>query len=310
MRFRAPANVLLRRAQFTLILAALVPTVLMTATGIVLLVLGAGSVVSLVGGILVLTFCTSSLAGSVLVSIFVSRGASLARVQNDFLSSVSHELMTPITSIRMFVETLRDDRVTDPAERQKCLAIILQEMTRLQSLVAKLLELSRIESGRQAFERRPLHVDEVVREAVAAFESVKLGTEVRLDVKVEPGLEVMGDHAALTQALVNLLTNAWKYTPAEGKQIALSATSDRKFVELCVTDNGAGIPRGEQKMVFEKFERGKAAMDGGTTGSGLGLAIVRAIVQAHQGKVELTSPPGQGARFRILLPRHAARSVP
>src|SRR5688500_20165879 len=100
-------------------------------------------------GILVLAFCTSSLTGYILGSILVSRGASLAKVQNDFLSSVSHELLTPITSVRMFSETLRDERVTDPSERARCLEIIDREMARLDILVGKLIALSRLEAGRQ-----------------------------------------------------------------------------------------------------------------------------------------------------------------
>ena len=259
----------------------------------------------MVSAALVLAFCTSTLTGVILVSIFVSRGASLARVQTDFLSSVSHELRTPLTSMKMFVETLRDDRVTDPEERKKCLAIVHQEMTRLDALVGKLIELSRIESGRQAFEWKPVALAHVVQDALGAFDAVKMGTEVNLDVKMEPGLEVVGDRAALAQAVANLLTNAWKYTPAQ-KEIALAvAARDRRSVEIAVSDNGPGIPREEQARVFEEFERGKSAVDSGASGSGLGLAIVRAIVRQHRGRVELSSSPRGGSSFRIVLPRHA-----
>ena len=120
MKFRAPANIQLRRAQLILLLAAVVPTGLMSALGVILLAVGSGSrTVSVVSGVLVLAFCTSAITGYILGSIFLQRGAVLARVQNDFLSSVSHELRTPLTSMRMFVETVNDDRVTDPAERAR-----------------------------------------------------------------------------------------------------------------------------------------------------------------------------------------------
>ena len=125
MRLRAPASALLRRAQLTLMLVTVLPTMAMTAVGIVLLALSPSSV-ALVAGILVVSFCATALTGYILVSIWMTRGASLTSLQNQFLSAVSHELRTPLTSVQMFVETLKEERVTDPEERQKCLAVILQ----------------------------------------------------------------------------------------------------------------------------------------------------------------------------------------
>jgi len=305
-KFRTPTSVLLRRAQITLILAALVPTILMTATGIILLVLGEGSV-NVVAGILVLAFCTSALTGYILGSIFLSRGASLAMVQNDFLSSVSHELRTPLTSIRLYLDTLRQDRVKDPAERSKCLAVIDQELARLDGLVGKLLQLSRIESGRQLFDERPVFLEEVVAEGLSALDALRLGSEVDLEVDVDKGLEVIGDRAALGQALANLLTNAWKHSDATRRAIRVRARATGPAeVEVSVRDNGPGLTAAEQKRIFEAFERGKNAIARRTEGFGLGLAIVRAIVHAHRGRIEIASPPGEGAEFRIVLPRRAA----
>lgn len=306
MKFRAPASLYLRRAQLVLMLAGLIPTILLVATGIILVAAGSGSV-AIITGALVLALCTSLVTGYILSSILLSRGASLARVQNDFLSSVSHELRTPITSIRMFLDTLRTDRVTDPKERRSCLEIMEREMARLDGLVAKLLELSKIEAGRQLFERKPVQVDDVVRDAIDAFGAVTLGQEVAVSVEVERDLAVVGDRGALTQALLNLLTNAWKYTPPEDKRIAVRArASGRRHVEIVVEDNGPGVPADEKRLIFEAFERGRAAIDSRTAGSGLGLAIVRAIIHSHKGTVELSSggAPDRGARFRIVLPRH------
>ena len=156
MKHRSPTTVFLHRARVIFMLAALVPTVLITAIGIILVASGGSKSLSLVGGILVLAFCATALAGYTMGSIFVTRGANLASVQNEFLSSVSHELRTPLTSIRMFIDTLREDRVESPAERQRCLTIVHQELTRLDGLVGKLIELSKLESRRTAFERRPV----------------------------------------------------------------------------------------------------------------------------------------------------------
>lgn len=304
MKFRAPANVLLRRAQLTLILAVLLPTILTTPVGIFLLATESSRATTIVAGLLVLAFCTSSLTGYILGSILVSRGASLAKVQNDFLSSVSHELTTPITSCRMFIDTLRSERVSDPAEKAKCLEIIDREMGRLDVLVGKLVALSRLEAGRQPFERKPILVRDIVDEALAAFELNRVGAPVDLRVEVDPELEVVGDAPQLVQVLANLLGNAWKYTPASDRKIALTARHhDRKHIAIDVADNGPGIPLEERRRIFAEFERGKAAEKTRAAGFGLGLAIVRATVRAHNGRIELHDNPGGGSLFRVILPR-------
>ena len=277
----------------------------MTAIGIILLAIGGSKSVAMVGGILVLSFCTVAIAGYTIGTIFVTRGASLAAVQNEFLSLVSHEVRTPLTSIRLFIDTLREERVTDPEEKRRCLTIILQELARLELLMDRLIDLSKIEHRHAAFDRKLVSVDDIVADALAAFAVVKVGSHVELRVQVEPHLAVFGDRAALAQAVGNLLGNAWKYTPAQGKQIDLIAGADAKHVSIVVADNGAGIPRLEQDTIFEKFRRGSATAKRGEFGTGLGLAIVRAVVEAHQGKVDVKSDGSHGARFRILLPRHA-----
>jgi two-component system phosphate regulon sensor histidine kinase PhoR len=309
VKIRSPTIIFLQRARMVFALTALIPTVFITVIGIVLLATGGSKSAAVVGGILVLCFCGTALAGYVLGTILVSRGASLAAVQNEFLSSVSHELRTPLTSIRLFIDTLREDRVHDPAEKQRCLNVIHQELARLDALVGKLLTLSRIESRRAVFDRRPVAVADIVNEALVAFEAIRFGTEVDLRVNLEPGLMVNGDQAALAQALANLLGNAWKYTPPRGKRIELSVTGDATEVSIVVADNGVGIPGSEQKAIFDKFWRGSAAANGGSVGTGLGLAVVRAIVTAHRGKIDVRSEENRGARFRILLPRQSPEAA-
>ena len=147
MKVHPPSTVVLYRARLIFTLTALIPTVLITVLGIIILAEGGSKSMAVVGGILVLAFCATALAGWALGTIFVTRGASLASVQNEFLSSVSHELRTPLTSIRMFIDTLGEGRITDVAEKQRCLAIINQELTRLDGLVGKLIDLSKIESA-------------------------------------------------------------------------------------------------------------------------------------------------------------------
>jgi two-component system, OmpR family, phosphate regulon sensor histidine kinase PhoR len=305
VKHRSPTTVFLHRARLVFVLTALVPTVMMAALGIVIVATGGSSSVALVGGILLLAFCATALAGYTLGTIFVTRGASLAAVQNDFLSSVSHELRTPLTSIRMFIDTLREERVTDAAEKQRCLSIIDRELGRLDALVGRLIELSKLESRSAVFDRRPVAVGDVVDDALASLKTIDLarGADIKVSVHVDRSLLVHGDREALGRALGNLLSNAWKYTRPEGKEIEVATRADAKHVFLSVTDNGVGIAPAEQEAIFEKFHRSTAAVEGGGPGSGLGLAIVRAIIKAHRGRIDVRSEVDRGTSFRITLPR-------
>lgn len=285
-------------------LASLVPTLLITAIGVILVASGEPRSLTIATGILVLAFGATALAGYFFGTYFVTRGANLARVQNEFLSSVSHELRTPLTSILMFIETLRDDRVTSAEERRRCLNIAHRELTRLDGLVGDLIQLSKIEGGRTALIRQPVEISDVVADALAAFEATRLAGNAEVDTEVQPGLTVLGNRSALAQAVGNLLSNAWKFTAPTEKKIDVRVEGDANSVSIAVSDNGLGVARAEREAIFEKFERGSAAAVGGSPGSGLGLAIVRAVVEAHQGRVEVQSRAEHGTCFRIVLPRH------
>jgi len=280
-------------------LAVLLPTILMTGVGILLLAMGS-SMPTLFSGVLVLTFCTSCITGYILVSIFVTKGASLVRVQNDFVASVSHELRTPVTSLHLLIDSLRDSRLAD-AEKAQVLSLLARETDRLEQLVGRVLELSRLESGAHVFAREPVDVRELCTEAVAAFDALTLSRPTPIDVTVERGLAVIGDRSTLVRALVNLLTNAWKYS-GEDKRIALDARAVGRWIELSVHDNGPGIARDERAEIYEQFHRGRAAVESGQPGVGLGLAFVRSIVRGHRGKLVLVSRPGETV-FRIRLRR-------
>jgi two-component system phosphate regulon sensor histidine kinase PhoR len=282
-----PANLQLRRAQLVLMLATLLPTIAMTAVGLLLLTLGSSATT------LIYT----------LGSIFVGKGASRVRVQSDFVSSVSHELRTPLTSIRLLIESLRDGRL-EVAERSQVLTLLARETDRLDALVERVLELSRLESS-HVYRQEPIEIASLVDEAIAAFDAVTLMRPTPIARTLEPGLTVTGDRPTLVRALVNLMTNAWKYT-GDDKRIELAARGAGRWVELIVRDNGVGIDRTEQRAIFEQFQRGRAAHEGGAAGLGLGLSFVRAIVRGHRGRIDVTSAPGQ-TELRIRLRRRRPR---
>jgi two-component system, OmpR family, phosphate regulon sensor histidine kinase PhoR len=293
-----PANIQLRRAQLVLMLATLVPTVLLVVVGIVLLILER-STTALVAGILVLALCTSGITGYILTSVFVGKGASLVRLQNDFVSSVSHELRTPLTSIRLLMESLRDNRLAD-GDRSQVITLLARETERLEELVGRVLELSRLQSS-YVYARDRIDVAELVEEVIAAFDALTLTNPTKIERRLEPDLTVVGDRQTLVRALVNLLTNAWKYT-GDVKRIVIEAHTAARWIELVVRDNGGGVDRAEQRAIFEQFTRGRAAHKGGAPGVGLGLSFVSAIVRGHRGRIDVESQPGDTA-FRIRLKR-------
>jgi two-component system, OmpR family, phosphate regulon sensor histidine kinase PhoR len=303
MRFPR-ANLQLRRAQVVLLLAVLLPTIAMIAVGVVLLATSAGRLPAVVSGVLVLTFCISGITGYILGSLFLSKGAALVRVQNDFVASVSHELRTPLTSIHLLIESLRDGRL-DAAERSQVLSLLARETGRLEVLVGRVLELSRLQSSYD-YARDPLELSAVVDDAIAAFDAITLTRPTAVARRIDPGLVVIGDRPTLVRALVNLLTNAWKYT-GDDKRIEITAIENRRWVEIVVRDNGAGIEPAEQSRIFEQFQRGRAADTSGAAGLGLGLSFVTAIVRGHRGRLDFASRPGE-TTFRIRLRRQRERA--
>lgn len=307
MRLGTPATLLLRRAQLTLILVVLVPTVLLTAVGIVLLALGAGrGSLVIVAGVLVLAFAATAITGYILGSIFLAKGATQAKMQNDFLSLVSHELRTPLTSIGLFLGSLRDERMTDEAEKQRCFELLEKEVKRMGDLVERLLALSRLEAGRYALDIQPIAVTDLIEDGRRQLQAAVLPADPAVTVECEDGLTVLADRTSLSQAIGNLLINAWKYGGDRDPEITVRARSDKEGVLIDVSDRGPGIPRTEQKMVFDKFERGSRAVDSGESGSGLGLAIVKAAIEAHEGSIEVHSRAGRGSTFRMKLKRPKA----
>ncbi|MEK7403733.1 MAG: HAMP domain-containing sensor histidine kinase [Acidobacteriota bacterium] len=233
----------------------------------------------------------------------VRRELAVARLQTDFVSAVSHEFRTPLTSLRHITELLdEDDEV--PRERRKSFYSALARSTqRLHRLVESLLDFARMEGGRRPYDLRRLDAGELAAQVVSEFrkEAGPGGFTIRLDVA--PGEHpIEADAEALTHALWNLLDNAVKYS-GEGRTVWVAVNGHHDGTAISVRDEGPGIPREEQKEIFRKFVRGERARRQGIKGTGIGLAIVSHIVVAHGGAIELESKEGGGSTFTLVLPR-------
>ncbi len=288
-----------RRIVLSLLYLGIVPALLLLAVGVALMVFGEAQF-NLLIGILILTFTGTLVTGFILVWMFVRKERNVSELQADFVSKVSHELRTPLTSIRMFTETLKLRR-GDKATEDRCIEALDREGARLQALIDRLLDWGRMESGMRTFELSEHRVEELVEEAVAAFEPTRARRDVDLSVDVTPGLLVVCDRPAIVDALVNLLSNAYKYG-GNPREIRITATADESRMRIQVHDNGPGIERREHKRIFLKFYRIDDKLKRKQEGSGLGLAIVQYVLRAHSGKVEVDSAPGRGSTFSLVLP--------
>lgn len=235
-----------------------------------------------------------------------AREIAMSQRQIELLGRVSHELRTPLTSIHMFVEALREGHLD--AEREKeCLDLLSGETDRLSRRIQEVLHWARMEAGARRYRPEPAAVDAVVREAIDAFRAQALfedAQDLELSVQVPDGLpDLLVDRDAIVEAVINLLVNAWRHTEAP-RRVVISAVARPYRVGLSVTDNGPGIARSDRRRIFEKFYQSEEddQRHGTTRGLGLGLAIVRAIVRGHQGRIELTSRPGEGSTFTLWLP--------
>jgi two-component system phosphate regulon sensor histidine kinase PhoR len=251
--------------------------------------LGAAMTLFLIGGI-ALTLRTAA------------RAMKLSQMKSDFVSNVSHELRTPLASIRVFGEFLKLGRVKDTAKMREYGEYIETESRRLTQLINNILDFSRIESGQKSYHFYSTDICELVADTLKVFEVRLKQDEFTIHFEATANLpRVAVDADAMTQALVNLLDNAVKYSGA-ARDITLRLDQRDEWVTIAVSDNGVGIPEEDQEKVFERFHRVSTGLVHDVKGSGLGLAIVKHIIEAHSGKVAVESHPGRGATFTIHLP--------
>jgi len=250
------------------------------------------------------------LVGIILTLRAASREMSLAAAKSRFVSNVSHELKTPLALIRLYAETLELDRVKDEQQGKDFLRTINGETRRLTQLINNILDFSKIEAGRKEYRFVSSDVAEIVETVLRTYEYQLRDAGFEVSTRIDQGLPMVAiDAEAISQAVVNLLNNATKYSE-DAKKIEVAVAARDSHIAIEVADHGIGILRSEQQKIFEKFYRVSTTLVHNTKGSGLGLALVKHVVEAHGGRVVVDSELGRGSRFTILIPIPKTESAP
>jgi signal transduction histidine kinase len=238
-----------------------------------------------------------------------ARERALEASRRELISAVSHDLRTPLATTRAMVEALADEVVTDRADVQRYLSLILHDIQHLSRLIDDLFELSQIDSGALKLRCVPVDVAQLVSETVAAYQAPAAENDVHLEEAVASSIEparIEGDPDRLQRVLRNLLDNALRHTPAGGTIQVQAASADGQ-VQVSVSDSGPGVAEADLERIFDRFYRGELSRrrdetSAATSGAGLGLAIARGLVQAHQGRIWAEPSPLGGVSVQIRLP--------
>jgi signal transduction histidine kinase len=233
----------------------------------------------------------------------IKRVDSSQKSQRDFVADVSHELKTPLTSIMGFAQAILDDTANTPESRQHAAQIIYNESARMHRMALDLLDLARLEGGIADLKMSQVNIKILIKNIVEKFTPQAERAGVSLQLEIPGNLpELIGDGDRLAQVFTNLVDNALKFTPANGK-VTLSAKQVGAEMELSVSDTGSGVPKEALPRLFDRFYQVDESRSGGANhGTGLGLAIAREIIQAHGGRIAVRSEAGYGTVFDIHLP--------
>ncbi len=243
---------------------------------------------------------------ALLLAAYMRRQVRLAKLKNDLVATVSHELKTPLASMRVLIDTLAEGRCTQEQQVREYYALIVRENQRLSRLIDNFLSFSRMERNKKTFEREPVDIGQVVSDAVEAVRE-RFGPGQILEADVTPNLpKVLCDRDALTTVLVNLLDNAYKYT-GQDKHVIVRAFAEPADVCIQVSDNGIGMTRRAIGKIFDRFYQVDQTLARKAGGCGLGLSIVKYMVDAHGGRVSVESQSGKGSTFTVRLPAMTAQ---
>ena len=282
----------------------LLPVMLSTAVGIVALVLAkdAGGIVT---GVLVISFAVAAMGSALITVVLTGKKARLARRQADFVANVSHEFRTPLSAIRLYTQTLQSDKLAgDPQQTAQCLATILRETEWLDVMIDRILTWRSSSRDMMPLKMDTRPVSGAISDAVERFRTMVAPDEMDFSSSIDSRLCVRHDAGAVNGVVLNLLTNAYKYT-GKDKRISVSVRDEDGHVMIEVLDNGIGLTSAEVKHVFQPFYRAERQDGGETNGVGLGLAIAQYLVNRHEGTIAVTSEKGKGSTFRIRLPAAA-----
>lgn len=240
--------------------------------------------------------------GTLLVFHDITELKQLEQIRKDFVANVSHELKTPVTSIKGFAETLLEGAKNDKKVLDEFLQIIYKESDRLQSLIFDLLELSKIERHEFKLSITKVNVTALLEEILKVVEKNAEKKNIHIFFNKKSDIVIEGDEYRLEQVFINMITNGINYTP-NGGSITVSIGEKSEIVEISIKDTGIGIAQDEIPRIFERFYRVDKARSRNSGGTGLGLAIVKHLIDAHRGKIEVNSVIGEGTEFIIQLPK-------
>jgi len=244
---------------------------------------------------------TNEVLGVVVILNDITDFKKLEKIRSDFVANVSHELKTPITSIKGFTETLLDGAYEEEETSLYFLNIIKTESDRLLQIVNDLLDLSKIEGNKITLNKETFNLKNLVELLITTLDTQITSHQVNLRMEIDDDFMITADKGRLSQILINLMNNAISYTP-KNKDIVIGARSNQKYNEIYVKDNGVGITKENLERIFERFYRIDKARTREKGGTGLGLAIVKHLVEAHNGKIFVESEVGKGTIFTIQLP--------
>jgi signal transduction histidine kinase len=251
-------------------------------------------------GIAIVLLIGGMILGVFLIIKDIQRERYLSQLRSDFVSNVTHELKTPLTSIYMFAESILLGRVKTESDQKEYLGIILKETERLKRLINNILDFSKREKGKLVYHFVEVNISDLIRSAVADLEYWTEEKQFKVSTKIEEDLSGEGDPDALKQAIINLLSNAIKYS-RDRKEIDVRLWQDEDLIYIEVEDKGVGIPEDKLDQIFDKFYRIENTDAPENTGTGLGLTVVKDILEAHNAKILVESKIDQGSKFTIVL---------
>ena len=250
----------------------------------------------------IITLVVVLISGAVLISRTIAQEMAVLRLKSDFVSSVSHEFKSPLTSIKSLAERLRDGKVKDSDRMKEYFSVITQDADRLARLVTNILDFSKIEEGKREYEFEETDLGNLMIQKIEDFQTEEIAKGVKIQTQISENIPHLAvDKEALIQALNNLLDNALKFS-MDRKEIEVILKKDDTNVIIEVKDKGIGIPPDELDKIFEKFYQGRNEVRKSTKGTGLGLTLVKHTVEAHGGRIKVKSQVGKGSTFSIILP--------